>query len=430
MAFYTLGCKVNQQETNSMRLLFERAGYKTVPFEEKADVYVVNTCTVTHVSDKKSRQHISRAHANNPEAIIAVVGCYAQNKPEEVGQMPGVSLVIGTQHREQIVELVEQAMSQNVVEDIQKAKTFEALPVALNVERTRVQVKIQDGCDRYCAYCIIPYVRGPVRSCPLSDVQKTLAHLSEQNVGELVLTGIHLMSYGKDLPGNQTLAGVIKAAAGLPGIGRVRLGSLEPALVDDSFVETLKEIPSNKLCEQFHLSLQSGSACVLKRMGRRYTTVQYKEAVERLRGAFPNCAITTDVIAGFPGETLEEHNECKAFLKEIGFARIHVFPYSRREGTCAAEMKGQLSKQIKQLRAKELILLGADMEAQFLRAQIGTNHLLLVEERGEGMCEGYTGNYCRVRAQYKGENVELLPVRIVGVEGETLIGECIGQNKI
>ncbi len=422
VAFYTLGCKVNQQETDAMRTMFEGAGYVTVLFEDTADVYVVNTCTVTQVSDKKSRQMIARAHARNPLGVIAVVGCYAQRAPEEVKKMPGVQLIVGTQHRERIVELVENLQEQrDAVEDIRYAKEFETLPTVVQSSRTRVQLKIQDGCDRFCAYCIIPYARGPVRSRPLAEVEAELRALGEAGAQEVVLTGIHLMSYGKDLAEKPSLGDVVRIAGRTPGIGRVRLGSLEPALIDDAFVAALLDVPKEKLALQFHLSLQSGSPGVLSRMRRRYTPQDYEAAAERLRRAFPGCALTTDMIAGFPGETDEEHRESLAFAEHMAFARVHVFPYSRRSGTVAAELPGQLPKAVKESRAHELIVLSDRMEQEYLLAQIGTVQLVLGEETDGEICEGYAGNYVRVR--YHGGRVGALErVSVTGMEDGVLIG--------
>lgn len=433
VAFYTLGCKVNQQETDAMRMLFEHAGYTAVPFEEVADVYVVNTCTVTQTSDKKSRQSIAKAHARNPQACIAVVGCYAQQAADIVKTLPGVRLVLGTQHRRSIVERVEALEGTkgplNAVEDIQKARLFEALPVAAQGTRTRAQLKIQDGCDRYCSYCIIPYARGAVRSSKAEDIQQGLRSLGEKGVEEVVLTGIHLMSYGKDLPGEARLDDIVRMAASTPGIGRIRLGSLEPALIDEAFVRGLSAVEPHKLCRQFHLSLQSGSSTVLQRMNRRYTPTAYAQAVQRLRRAFPGCAITTDIIAGFPGETDKEHVQTLAFIKEVEFARIHVFPYSRRTGTKAASMAGQLTKTQKDERAKAIMTLGKQQEQAYLFGQLGQTLEVLFEEQADGYSEGYAGNYVRVRAHGALPN-KILPVRALDIKYGVLVGEPIGEQGI
>lgn len=433
VAFYTLGCKVNQQETDSLRALFEQRGYTTVAFEDDADVYVVNTCTVTQTSDKKSRQVISRAHARNKHAAIAVVGCYAQRKPGDIAELPGVTVIVGTQRRAQLVDLIEQAQEQrNMVTAIQEATVFEALPTALERQagsigaRTRAQLKIQDGCDRYCSYCVIPYARGPVRSRPVEEIQQELLALSAQGMQEVVLTGIHLMSYGKDNAALPPLAEIIRICAGMPGIGRIRLGSLEPAMVDAVFVENLRGLPPGKLCGQFHLSLQSGCDTVLSRMRRRYTTEQYAEAARLLRAAFPGCALTTDMIAGFPGETQPEHDESVAFAQRLAFARIHVFPYSRREGTAAYALPDQIKKAVREQRARELNALGAEMEQAYIKAQVGAVLQVLPEIRREGFLEGYAGNYVRVRYADNRQS-RITQVSITDVEQNLAIGEALSQ---
>ncbi len=393
VAFYTLGCKVNQYETEAMHALFADAGYEAVGFDTPADVYVINTCTVTQMSDKKSRQIVSRAHGMNPQAIIAVVGCYAQRAPDEVKSLPGVRLILGTKDRNQIVSLVEEAKQEQIalVSDIQKERTFETLWAAQGGERTRAQLKIQDGCDRYCSYCIIPYARGPVRSRPLEEIATEAQRLAQAGYREIVLTGIHLMSYGKEWNGPVTLLDAIGRVAAVPGIQRIRLGSLEPALIDRDFAQALAQ--EKKICRQFHLSLQSGSASVLQRMNRRYTPQEYEAAVNVLRNAMPGCAITTDVIAGFVAETQQEHQQTVDFVQRIGFARMHVFPYSKRDGTKAAQMPGHLPKTVKEQRAHELIAISETMEQAYLNEQLGTIQEVLVEEAEQGHCAGYTGNY-------------------------------------
>lgn len=428
VAFYTLGCKVNQQETDSLRMLFEQRGYTAVPFEDYAEVYVINTCTVTQNSDKKSRQVISRAHAQNEYAKIVVVGCYAQRKPEELARMLGVVAIIGTQHRAKIVDLVEQAEAQrNTVEEIKATSAFETLPTAIGKQgwegRTRAQLKIQDGCDRYCSYCIIPYARGPIRSRAVEEIRQELSILSAQGMQEVVFTGIHLMSYGKENAALPALTEIIRMGTDMPGIGRIRLGSLEPALVNTDFAESLRALPQGKLCEQFHLSLQSGCDTVLSRMRRRYTAAEYAKAAQLLREAFPGCALTTDVIAGFPGETQQEHGESIAFVERMAFARLHVFPYSRREGTAAYNLPDQVQKTVKEQRAKELLTLGKAMEQAYIMAQIGSVLHVLPETEREGMLEGYAGNYVRVR--YTGKEAGITPVCVRSVEGSVAIGEAL-----
>jgi len=424
-AFYTLGCKVNQYETEAMRAMFEAAGYEIVPFDTAADVYIVNTCTVTQVSDKKSRQMIQRAHTLAPEALIAVVGCYAQRAPEDILRLPGVKLVLGTKDRKRIVELVEEAGEEQrtLVTDINKERTFETLPAAQDGIRTRAQLKIQDGCDRYCSYCIIPYARGPVRSRPLDSVLEETKRLAEAGYREIVLTGIHLMSYGKDIRTETvSLLDAIDTVAAVPGVERIRLGSLEPAMIDTAFAEHLAA--EKKLCRQFHLSLQSGSDTVLKRMNRRYSTGEYRAAVTLLREAMPDCAITTDVIAGFVAETEEEHKETMAFVSDIGFSKMHVFPYSIRTGTKAAEMEGHLPKAVKEQRAHELIAIGETLSHAFIEQQFGSIHTVLVETKQEDICFGYTGNYLYV--QFEGQQVQ--PGDIVTVKiTQALEGKVLAQ---
>ncbi len=426
VAFCTLGCKVNQYETEAMRTSFQAAGYQAVPFDEPADVYVVNTCTVTNMSDKKSRQLISRAHGKNPEALIAVVGCYSQRAPEDVASLPGVSLILGTKDRGRIVELVERAREAklNLVSDIHLERDFETLPVPSTGERTRAQLKIQDGCDRYCSYCIIPYARGPVRSMPLAEVHRSVEKLGASGFREIVITGIHLMSYGKDFFGGISLLDAVREAASVPGIERIRLGSLEPALIDEAFALALSR--EDKVLRQFHLALQSGSDAVLSRMNRRYTTKEFSRAAEQLRQAMPGCAITTDVIAGFVGETQAEHEETMAFVEKMRFARMHVFPYSRREGTKAANLPGHLPKAVKDGRARALIALCERLEAGYVEEQIGTVQSVLVEDVKDGQCAGYSGNY--VHVTFPGTEAlegEIVPVLITAAAGDRAMGEIV-----
>ena len=419
VAFATLGCKVNHYETEAMRDLFLAAGWSVVPFTESADVYVVNTCTVTATGDGKSRQLISRAHRNHPDALVAAVGCYAQADAATVGKLPGVGLVIGTDGRREIVPRVVEALAardaapRSLVSDIQSVRAFEPLD-AVRDGRTRATLKIQDGCANYCAYCIIPYARGPIRSRPLADVEAQLMRFAAEGYREVVLTGIHLASYGRDL-GCCDLLDALALTTRLGGIERVRLGSLEPKFADERFAKAAAD--NKKLCRQFHLSLQSGSDTVLARMRRRYTAAEYARAVELLRAAMPDCAITTDVITGFPGETEEEHRASLSFAENMRFSRMHVFPFSARPGTVAADMAGQLQKSVKEARAKEFIALGKRMTDAFLHAQIGTVQDVLVEEAG---C-GYTGNYVRVRTA--GNPGDLVRVRITDIQKETAIGK-------
>lgn len=426
-AFYTLGCKVNQFETQALKELFQNAGYDLVDFDDRADVYVVNTCTVTSVSDKKSRQMISRAHAANQDAKIVVVGCYAQMSPEAAMKLPGVSLVSGTKEREKIIAYI-QSLSDaktgqiNAVTDIGTERTFEALSASY-AERTRAYLKIQDGCDRYCSYCIIPYARGRKRSRELPDIRAELQKLSDQGYPEVVFTGIHLMSYGDDLERDVNLIDALSLADDFPRIQRIRLGSLEPQLMKREMVDYIASNP--KICRQFHLALQSGSDSVLKRMNRRYTAREYAECAAMLREQMPTCAITTDIIAGFPGETEAEFLETVSFVREIGFSRIHVFPYSIRPGTKAAAMPGQLSRECKEERVRVLIGEGRDLERQFARRFIGQTKSVLFEEtsKNAAFIEGYTDEYVRVRAPFTDGAIEkILKVNIVKADGSSLEG--------
>lgn len=420
IACLTLGCKVNQYDTEAMREAFEAAGYASVPFGAPADVYLINTCTVTVTGDQKSMKLIRRAAREHPEAGIIVCGCLAQRDAKRV-RLPGVRLILGTRDRSRVVELYERAIAEGQVISAVGAEgdwTFEHLTVQRHEGHTRAVMKIQEGCENRCAYCVIPSVRGPVRSMPLPEVEEEARALGEAGYKELVVTGIHLMSYGRDL--GLTLADALRAIHRAEGVRRVRLGSLEPVGVTDEFVSALVELP--KICPQFHLSMQSGSDGVLRRMRRRYNARQYLEAARRLQTAFPGCALTTDVIAGFPGETDEEHRQTLAFIRQVGFARIHVFPFSPRAGTEAAAMPGQVPEAVKKARAAELIALGGELERVFVQSLIGTRQRVLFEERGEGgLCEGYTENYVRVAAP--GAPGETREVIIRSAEGTTARGE-------
>ena len=418
-AFATLGCKVNHYETEAMRELFLRAGWEVVPFTDAADVYVVNTCTVTQISDAKSRQLLSRAHRANPEALVVAVGCYAELSPEALAALDGVGLVIGTSGKKDVVTRVTEALQTRapsaVIVPHEKETTFEPL-TAVRDSRTRATLKIQDGCVNYCAYCVIPYARGPLRSRPLDDISAEVEALASEGYKEIVLTGIHLASYGRDL-GQPTLLDAIARASAPEGIRRIRLGSLEPLFVDERVVKTLSDNP--KICRQFHLSLQSGSDAVLRRMNRRYTSAEYRAAVETLRKHMPDCAVTTDVIAGFCGETDAEHRETLAFCESMAFSRMHVFPFSVRAGTKAAAMDGQLPKAVKEARAAELIALGKRLTERYLAARVGVIVEVLCESGGAG----YSGDYIRVRVD--APEGEIVRVRLDGFEGETAYGTIL-----
>ena len=398
VAFYTLGCKVNQYETEAMLELFEKEGYEKAETEDYADVYVINTCTVTHMSDRKSRQYIRRMKKKNPDAIIAVVGCYSQVSPEEILSIDEVNLVMGTNDRKKIVEEVKKidaSRKVSTVDDIMKVKAFEEIEINKANGKTRAFMKIQDGCDRYCSYCIIPYARGRVRSRDLESIVKEVENLASNGYKEVVLTGIHVASYGKDIKDSDIkLLDVIKQINDIEGIERIRLSSVEPILFTDEFVEAVSTM--DKVCPHYHLSLQSGCDETLKRMNRRYTTAQYKEIVDKLRKEIPNVAITTDVIVGFPGETEEEFEKTYNFLKDIELSQMHIFKYSPRKGTKAADMENQVSPQIKHERSEKLLQLNKENFMKFASKSVGKEFEVLFEQEvGDDKYEGLTPNYLK-----------------------------------
>jgi len=430
VAFYTLGCKTNQYDTEAMQEQFVNSGYQVVGFQDEADVYVVNTCTVTNLGDRKSRQMIRKAHRNNPNGVIAVVGCYAQQAAEEVLAIPGVKVAVGTKNRSRIVEYVEMATttdsSVNAVEDIMKVREFEDTPIESFSGKTRAVLKIQEGCNQFCSYCIIPYARGPIRSRKPQSILEEVYRLAETGFLEIVLTGIHIASYGKDLK-TTDLLGLLEDIHKVEGIQRIRLGSIEPTLLTDDFVRKIKKLP--KVCRHYHISLQSGCDATLKRMNRRYSTAQFREIVERLRREMPDTAITTDIMVGFPGETEEEFAETYSFVESIKFSKIHVFQYSPRIGTPAATFDNQVPAQIKEQRSSKLIALGNQLEREFMEQFAGRQVNVLFEEEHsnrEGFYIGYTDQYVRVTTQ--GDfNLEgkLLPVMVESVEEDNLIGRIM-----
>ena len=420
IATHTLGCKVNQYDSEAMLESFERAGYRAVEFSGKADIYLINTCTVTGTGDQKSMKLIRKIHREHPGSNIIVAGCLAQRDAEKVA-LEGVRLVIGVQHRQQVVELYHRAVAEDrclcAVESL-KNVSFESLFVSRHEGRTRATMKIQEGCDRYCSYCIIPYVRGPVRSMPVCEVRREAQRLAEAGYREIVVTGIHLGSYGRGT--QEGLIDAIRAVHDAPGVRRVRLGSIEPVTVTEEFAREIAAMQG--VCRQFHLSMQSGSEGVLKRMRRRYTPDEYMAAVEMIRRFMPDAAITTDVIAGFPGETEAEHAETLAFVEKVGFARIHVFPYSRRSGTLADKMPDQVPEDVKHRRAQELIALGNKLEEAYVQNMVGSAREVLFERMAkDGLCEGYTGEYVRVRAEAQPN--EIVRVRLTRREGALVFGD-------
>lgn len=393
-AFLSLGCKVNSYETEAIRGMFEASGYKIVDFKELADVYVVNTCTVTNIADRKSRQMLHQARKRNPDAVIAAVGCYVQAAEEDLLKDSSVDLVVGNNKKSELLGLVENYrlerdnhndVNDSVVVDIGSERVYEELEVMSTMDKTRAFIKIQDGCNRFCSYCIIPYVRGRVRSRDEGDILKEITKLTQIGYKEFVLTGIHLSSYGIDklddvdgLYKLMPLASLLKSISKIPGVSRIRLGSLEPRIITEEFVKELAGI--EQFSPHFHLSLQSGSNTVLKRMNRKYSAEEYYEKVELLRRYFKNPAFTTDVIVGFPGESNEEFEETFDFVKRIGFSDIHVFKYSRREGTKAANMPNQIPKDIMQERSNKLIGLAERMAKDYQELFMGRIEKILVEE--------------------------------------------------
>ena len=420
VAFHTLGCKVNQYDSQAMLELFERSGYTPVDFSEPADVYVVNTCTVTGTGDKKSLQAVRRALRQNPAAQVVIAGCLAQRDGEKLLET-GARLVIGNARRGEVVRLLEEAVEKNTriaaVENILRAD-YESLAISSHEGHSRAVLKIQEGCDRYCTYCIIPYVRGGIRSRKPEEIRGEAARLAAAGFSELVLTGIHLTSYGRDLS-CATLLDAVRACD-VEGVSRIRLGSLEPVIVTEDFAAALQK--EKKVCPQFHLALQSGSESVLRRMRRRYTPAEFRNACALLRWAFPHCAITTDVICGFPGETEEEFEETRAFCREIGFARMHVFPYSARQGTVAAGMSGQVPKALREARARQLIEDGAAMAKAYRESWIGEEVQVLCEEQEDNVSHGYTAQYvpCRFAGGAPGKTCA---VRVTGVWEDGLEGK-------
>ena len=413
IAAHTLGCKVNQYDTEAMLEQFQQAGYETVPMDGDADVYLVNTCTVTGTGDKKSLQLIRKIRREHPSARLIICGCMAQQRGEEL-LSTGADLVLGTQRRGEILSLLNQVTETGkpvcAVEPLLENQPFERLSVTTRTDYTRAVLKIQEGCGNHCSYCIIPAVRGPIRSRPLEDIRAEVARLAEAGFKEVVLTGIHLCSYGRDLNPALSLLDAVRAVQETDGILRIRLGSLEPTVATPEFAAALRQ--ADKICPQFHLALQSGSDSVLRRMRRRYNTSQYLKGVENLRREFPRAAFTTDILTGFPGETPEEFGETRQMIEKVGFARIHVFPYSPRPHTPAAEMPDQIPTAEKERRARELIALGNRIAGQYLNTWIGQETSLLPEEMADGCWEGYTPEYIRVRLGNSDVCEPGIPVRI------------------
>lgn len=433
VALHNLGCKVNAYETEAMQQLLEAAGYEIVPFAPGADVYVINTCTVTNIADRKSRQMLHKAKKMNPEAVVVAAGCYVQAGKEKAEADPSIDLIIGNNKKQDLISVLEQYLEtkerREEMIDISHTKEYEELQIDRTEEHTRAYIKVQDGCNQFCTYCVIPYARGRVRSRKTADVVREVERLAISGCQEVVLTGIHLSSYGVDRKEDgETLLSLIQAVHQVEGIKRIRLGSLEPGIVTEEFAKELSQL--KKVCPHFHLSLQSGCTDTLKRMNRRYTAQEYAEKCEILRKYFFCPALTTDVITGFPGETEEEFSQSRDFVEKIGFYETHIFPYSRREGTKAAGMPEQLPEGIKKERSRVLIEIGMKHQREFMEKFLGQKREVLFEERqdiqGTAYWVGHTMEYLKVAVV----SDEDLGNRILEVKLEEILPEGIMIGKI
>ncbi|MDO5689918.1 MAG: tRNA (N(6)-L-threonylcarbamoyladenosine(37)-C(2))-methylthiotransferase MtaB [Tissierellia bacterium] len=423
----TIGCKVNQYESEAMAELFRQRGFSIVD-GEIADICIVNTCTVTHLSSRKSRQFLSKAKRDNPNCIVAAVGCYSQISPEEIKALGGIDILLGTADRDRIVELCLQELEQRggaqILTEAKHHRDFENLSVSENAERTRAYIKVQEGCNRYCSYCIIPYARGPIRSRQSAAALEEAERLAQNGYREVVLTGIHLASYGLDQKDPEALLDLIERMGEIPGIQRIRLGSLEPGFINPERLHRLSQVPA--FCDHFHLSLQSGSDTVLIRMNRKYSSSEYREKVGLIRSVFPHAGITTDIIVGFPGETDDEFEQTCQFVKEIGFSRVHIFKYSPREGTPAADYPNQIQPEIKSLRSDKLQEIADETQQIAHRAMLEQILPVLLEEGDQGRLHGYATNYMRVEVQCpETAPGDIVRVRIVDVTKDSLKGICI-----
>ena len=422
VAFYTLGCKMNQYETQAMEQLLRQRGHQVVDFSGEADAYVVNTCSVTAVSDQKSRKVLHRVRREHPGALLAVCGCYPQTHQEDMAALD-VDLISGTGDRAGFLDLLEEAARERrLIESIDRSfdrRTFEVLPAGGGENRTRAMLKVEDGCVNFCSYCIIPYARGPVRSAPLDVVVEQARALAAQGYREIVITGIEISSWGQDLKCGKSLIDLLEAVAAAVGDVRLRLGSLEPRTVTEEFCRRASAIPT--LCPQFHLSMQSGCDATLKRMNRKYDTARYLESVELLNRHFHRPAVTTDMIVGFPGETEEEFSTTLDFIRKCGFAQMHLFPYSIRPGTPAAKME-QVSAQVKEERARRAAEVAARMHRDYLEGCVGEVYPVLFEQPKDGYYAGHAPNYMEVFAEGEDLHNEVRSVRITGTDGRVLFG--------
>lgn len=432
IAFYTLGCKVNQADTASMENLFLRSGHQLVSFDGEADVYIINTCVVTNTGQRKSRQTIHRAIRKNPNALIVVTGCYPQTAAEEVKAIAGVDMIIGNQDRAQIVQLVEERLAHrqtdtlDAVHKLTASTAFEEMAAGDITDKTRAFLKIQEGCNQFCTYCIIPYARGPLRSRSLESIRTETQRLISAGFKEIVLIGIHLGCYGKENPDGPTLYDAVKTVLDVPGVQRLRLGSLESVEVEPRLLTLMQE--DARFCRHLHLPLQSGCDKVLQAMHRPYTTAKFKTLLADIKTKVPDIAITTDVIAGFPGETEADFETTCKFAESCGFSKMHIFPFSARKGTPAEKFAGAVTEAVKKERADILGRIDETMHKTFLQGMVGQNAEVLFEQpAGEDYFEGLTGNYQRVFVKSGGLNLggEILPVKITAFDGEKLLGEII-----
>lgn len=432
IAFYTLGCKVNQADTASMENLFLRSGHQLVSFDGEADVYIINTCVVTNTGQRKSRQTIHRAIRKNPNALIVVTGCYPQTAAEEVKAIAGVDMIIGNQDRAQIVQLVEERLAHrqtdtlDAVHKLTASTAFEEMAAGDITDKTRAFLKIQEGCNQFCTYCIIPYARGPLRSRSLESIRTETQRLISAGFKEIVLIGIHLGCYGKENPDGPTLYDAVKTVLDVPGVQRLRLGSLESVEVEPRLLTLMQE--DARFCRHLHLPLQSGCDKTLQAMHRPYTTVKFKTLLADIKTRVPDIAITTDVIVGFPGETEADFETTCKFAESCGFSKMHIFPFSARKGTPAEKFAGAVTEAVKKERADILGRIDETMHKSFLQAMVGqTAEVLFEQPAGEDYFEGLTGNYQRVFVKSGGRNLggEILPVKITAFDGEKLLGEII-----
>lgn len=432
IAFYTLGCKVNQADTASMENLFLRSGHQLVSFDGEADVYIINTCVVTNTGQRKSRQTIHRAIRKNPNALIVVTGCYPQTAAEEVKTIAGVDMIIGNQDRAQIVQLVEERLAHrqtdtlDAVHKLTASTAFEEMAAGDITDKTRAFLKIQEGCNQFCTYCIIPYARGPLRSRSLESIRTETQRLISAGFKEIVLIGIHLGCYGKENPDGPTLYDAVKTVLDVPGVQRLRLGSLESVEVEPRLLTLMQE--DARFCRHLHLPLQSGCDKTLQAMHRPYTTAKFKTLLADIKTNVPDIAITTDVIVGFPGETEADFETTCKFAESCGFSKMHIFPFSARKGTPAEKFAGAVTEAVKKERADILGRIDETMHKAFLQAMVGQNAEVLFEQpAGEDYFEGLTGNYQRVFVKSGGRNMggEILPVKITAFDGEKLLGEII-----